>query len=167
MTRARIAGARFNLTGRRVLFGFLAFFALVIAADGVLVYLAITSWSGLTAENYYEKGLRYNETLREEQRQTELGWRADLTFASRGTAAGRLEVRMVDAAGRPLDGLGIEGVVARPTHEGLDQPIALKPVGDGRYRTDLTLPLPGMWELRLRAGNGRDSFKFRRRLRLE
>lgn len=167
MTRAGSAGPRFALTGRRVLFLFVAFFALVAAADGLLVYLSLSSWTGLTAKNYYKRGLEYNQVLRAAERQSNLGWRSDVAFVPEAKLSGRVTVRMVDAAGRPIDGLRFVGTVARPTHEGFDRPITLVSVGGGTYEANLTVPLPGLWELRLQATNGRDSFRFRRRLSME
>ncbi len=36
------------ITGRAVLFGLLAFFGVVFAVNGALIFFALDSWSGLT-----------------------------------------------------------------------------------------------------------------------
>jgi len=36
------------ITGRMVLFGLVAFFGVVFAVNGTLIYFAIDSWSGLS-----------------------------------------------------------------------------------------------------------------------
>ncbi|MHA1599926.1 MAG: FixH family protein, partial [Alphaproteobacteria bacterium] len=45
------------LTGRHVLIMVLAFFGLVIAANVIFVVLAWQSWSGLSTDDAYRRGL--------------------------------------------------------------------------------------------------------------
>ena len=47
-----------------ILFAFLAFFGVIFVLDGIFVYTAISTQTGVIAEKAYEKGLNYNETLK-------------------------------------------------------------------------------------------------------
>ena len=53
-----------ELTGAHVLAGLFAFFGVMLAANGVFVYVATTTFSGLSTDDAYRKGLSYNETIR-------------------------------------------------------------------------------------------------------
>lgn len=58
--------------GRIVLFALLAFFTTFATVDAYFVYKAITTHSGVVAENAYEIGLNYNDILAEaDKRQNE------------------------------------------------------------------------------------------------
>lgn len=153
---------------------FVGGFAVVMIANGALLYFATTTFSGLTTRQAYVEGLAYNDRVAEEQAQAALGWTLDVGLSSAVTPlsdapgrAARVRLTATDAAGRPLDGLAIEALVRRPTEQGLDQTVALAPVGPGAYQADLTLPKPGLWDILFTARQGEDTFRLRRRLNAE
>ena len=133
---------------------FVAGFLIVIGVNGALIYFAQDTFSGLETTSPYERGLDYNKALAAQAEQDRLGWQSQAQISGE-TAVRRLEVRMTDRDGRPLDGLKLSAYLVRPISEGLDLTIAPQPVGDGRYVASFTLPAAGQWELRLVAeGNG-------------
>ena len=140
-----------KITGRHVLFGMLAFFAVVLAANAAFIFLALDSWSGLVTDSPYQRGIAYNQTLAEAADQRALGWTGDIAFIPDSDGKGRLEMTLRDRRGAPLEDLHVTGQVRRPTNEGLDQDIALERRGPGLYAVELALPLRGQWDLRLTA----------------
>jgi len=151
---------------------FVGGFAVVIIANGALLYFATTTFSGLSTRQAYVEGLAYNDRVAEERAQAVLGWTLDVGLSTPVMAdasgwAARLHLTAADAQGRPLDGLAIEALVRRPTEEGLDHTVALTPVGPGAYRADLALPKPGLWDILFTARLGEDTFRLRRRLNTE
>ncbi len=140
-----------KVTGRHVLIGVLIFFAVVLAANGAFVYLALDSWTGLSTRNAYQKGLRHNEILRAAQAQKALGWRAALEFEAGDARRGRLQATFRDERGDPVEYLTVTAAIRRPTHEGFDQDATLSRSGPGRYAVDLELPLAGQWDVRVSA----------------
>jgi nitrogen fixation protein FixH len=52
-----------GLRGGHVLGAFLGFFATVFVVNGALIYSAISTYSGLVANEPYRKGLQYNERI--------------------------------------------------------------------------------------------------------
>jgi len=42
---------------------FVIFFLVLFIVDGIFVYLATSTHTGVVTENAYEKGLRYNEVI--------------------------------------------------------------------------------------------------------
>lgn len=140
----------------------------VIAVNGVLVYFALGSWTGISTEDAYRKGLAYNQALAAARAQDQRGWSAEVAFE--GTAgdgerrAGRLTVAFIDREGNPLEDLRVTAALLRPTHEGYDLHVALTQQGSGVYVEDVILPLPGQWDARIEAHRRDDAFVAKYRL---
>ncbi|MDP6833351.1 MAG: FixH family protein [Alphaproteobacteria bacterium] len=142
------------MTGRKVLAMLLGFFALIVLVNGVFIYFALNSFSGLSTENAYVKGLNYNRTLAQDRMQREAGWQ--VTASAKRMAEGQivvLEVVVKDAAGRPLNNVALSGQLRRPTHQGSDLPLDFQAMGGGGYRAMATPEALGQWDLRLSARN--------------
>ena len=126
--------------------------ALIVVQAGFAT-LAIRSDPGVAAPNAYERGLAHNSVLREAASESALGWHVAVENQAEPAAAdrhrGTLLVTASDAAKHPLDTLAVIGIVARPTRAGLDQRLAFRAVGEGRYVAAYDLPLPGLWQLDL------------------
>ena len=131
---------------------FIGLFLIVVAVNGVLVYFASVSWSGLETRDYFAKGIAYNQTLAEARAQAALGWRLEGRFTE-----GRVEATLRDAGGAALDGAEVRVRFVRPTREGYDREAALQGEGGGVYGAPMVLPLAGQWDMRLVAHrDGRD-----------
>jgi nitrogen fixation protein FixH len=150
--------------GRWIPWLFVAFFGVVLAANGIMLAIALQSWNGLATEHAYQKGLAYNATLEAAARWAALGWRAELTFRQTGPRAGELVLSLEDRAGRPISGAETQGWLVRPTHQGFDQEVVLQARGDGRYRAAVALPLAGQWEARLAVPAGGERHELTRRI---
>lgn len=86
------------------LFWWLAgFFAVMIAANAVFLYSALTSFPGEQVKNSYVLGLDYNREVERRREQDALGWAAEVGLAE--TSDSRLVVRMIDRSQTPLAGL--------------------------------------------------------------
>ena len=140
----RTLGVR-EWTGRTVLFLILAFFGVVFAANGVFIYLATASWTGLSTEDAYRKGLAYNATIERAEAQAALGWQTALTLAAHGTGTQRLTLSLRDRAGRPIEGRSVTAMLRRPLNTGGDVAATLTWAGAERYAADLSLPQGGQW----------------------
>lgn len=139
------------ITGRTVLFGMLAFLGLVIAVNGVLVFFAVDSWSGLTTERPFEAGRDHDRELDRAAAQAALGWSSVVTLDPDSGGGQVVEVALTDAAGAPIPGLQVEVALSRPARDDLDRRMALRETAAGRYRAVVTLPLPGRWYAEIRA----------------
>jgi nitrogen fixation protein FixH len=139
---------------------FVAALGLVIAVNGALVYFALHSWSGLSTERPYERGLAYNQVLAAVERQEAAGWRLEIAFAP-GTAeprAGVLVVSAVDRDGRGIADLAVEAELRRPLERGAPMMLPLAAAGPGRYTGPLVLARPGQWDVHISAG--KDGFVY-------
>lgn len=154
-----------RLTGRHVLAMIAGGFAVVLLANGALAYFAFTSFSGLSTEDAYRKGLAYNRTLEQAAAQRALGWRVEVTGSLEENGQARFEVRVRDQGGRAVDGLAVTGELRRPAVAAHDRTMVLGAVGAGRYGARLALPLRGQWDFHVTLED-RSGRRFRREQRL-
>ncbi len=133
---------------------FVAGFLLVVAVNGVMIWLAASTWPGLVTERPYDRGLGYNRNLEAAAAMAALGWNTRL--AARTSAEGErellLEVR--DRQGVPLSGLRVEGRLERPLEPGTERELRLEAVGAGLYRAALGALPAGQWQARLKLVRG-------------
>ena len=131
---------------------------IVIAVNLVLVYYAVSTFTGVTVPRSYERGRGYDQVLAEAARQDALGWKAEVTLAG-----GALTIAATDREGRAIPGR-IEGILLRPL-EGIELPLDFAPRGTGRWSAEALPPQRGQWEARLTLfGPDGSPFDIRRRL---
>jgi len=131
-----------GITDKHVLAGLFAFFGLMLAANGVFVYFAITTFSGLSTSNAYRKGLIYNETIAAFRAQQAEGWRAQVAF--NGSLV-RLEI--LDAEGLAVNGLEVLANLGRPASDAADRTLAFRGAGQGLYLAEAGVLEAGQWQL--------------------
>lgn len=128
---------------------FVAFFGVVVAANSFMVYIAMTTYTGLETDNHYLKGLHYNAALEGARAQAERGWKVDLSFQSQAARKGIVGLNLRDRYGNLLNGSVVKVSFIRPTSADHDVTLELPYIGDGRYGTDVELPFSGNWDLRV------------------
>ena len=89
---------------------------IVVIVNGFLTYFAVNSWTGLSTEDHYAKGLAFNQTLDAKRQQGELGWKVDFNF----NPDGNLSVHFTGKDGAPLDGLMVMARMYRPSQDDVD-----------------------------------------------
>jgi nitrogen fixation protein FixH len=137
------------ITGPMVLTGVLAFFAVVFAANGALVYFALDSFPGLVAEKPYETGLAYNRVLEAAKSQAKRGWTGELRL---DVDQNRVLVRITGPGGEPVEGLSARIAFRRPLGEANERRVTLSETAPGVYAAQETLPLAGRWIGTVEAG---------------
>jgi nitrogen fixation protein FixH len=153
------AAKPFRVTGRHVFAGVTLFFLIIIGTDAWFMTLAYRSFPGQSADNPYEAGLAFNETLAKREAESKLGWRVEATALAEGIA-----LRPVDRAGRPLSGLVVKAKLVRPATENGARLIPLKEVSPGLYQAH-GLNLSGAWDLTATfTGPAGEEFEAERRL---
>lgn len=156
-----------TLNGRHVLLGFVAFFAIVFVADGILIYKAVTTFGGLETADAYRKGLAYNERIAAAEAQAQRGWQDKLDYVAKTK---RLRVALNDAEGSAVSGLVITAQLQRPATNRYDQEIVLKQTAPGIYEAPTPELAVGWWTVELQAHKGQTSgddgalYESRRRL---
>ena len=144
-----------RFTGRHMLLGMLAFYAVIIGANLTMAFSATRSWTGLLTDNVYIESQRYNDTLRANRAAGESG--IDLTVSQR---AGRLAFTLAGAA----PGARVEGARAeRPVGEDGDRTLVLVAVTATTFLTSEPLPR-GAWNVTVPVVNGGETHVMRRRV---
>lgn len=143
---------------------FVGGFAIVIAVNGALIYFANSSFSGLETDHAYEIGLHYNQSLEAAAAQEKLGWRGEISLSEPSDGQRALSVLFADKLERPIDGLKVEAHLLRPSNAGMDVNLVLDGKGNGRYVSDVTLPAPGNWDVRIVAHDNEHSWQKSERL---
>lgn len=140
----------FTLTGWHVLAMVVAFFAVVIGVDAVMITQAYRTFSGQVAKNPYEAGLAFNRTLAQRRAEAALGW----TVTAADTPDRRVALTFTGPDGKPLEGLAVTGVLERPATETGKVTLAFEAVAPGVYRSR-PVARGGAWDLSATARNGR------------
>lgn len=141
------------LTGRRVAAIAVAAFAVVIAANATLAWLAIGTFPGIETASGYAASQRFDA---DRTAQAALGWRAEA-----GLAGGRLTLALTDRQGRPAPVAALVATLGRPTHRRDDVTPDFRALA-GRFEAPVALA-PGLWHLRIEA-RAADGAGFRQRL---
>lgn len=138
-----------KITGRTVLLSFVAFFAVVFLVNGLFFWLARDSWTGLSTEDAYRKGVAFNDELARAEAQRLLGWTAETEYTSVRPGEGRLVFVLMSADGRPVRDREVSATFRRPVTEGSDFAAKLESDGAGQYVADIAPPVPGQWDVQI------------------
>jgi nitrogen fixation protein FixH len=151
---------------RWIPWAFVAFFGVVLAANGAMIWIAFATWTGLETEGAYQKGLAYNRTLAAAKAQEELGWRVDLSVAPTGGRLAEIELKLADRNNNVMQDARVTAAFVRPTHAGHDLELVVPHIHAGIYGADAALPFSGVWELHLTVESGDDTYRLRQRIYL-
>jgi nitrogen fixation protein FixH len=135
-----------ELTGRHVLLWIVGFFAIVFAANGVLVQAATSTFGGLETESSYKAGLMFESEVAKAERQQVLQWQVDGKLVRDKAGEAVLDISVRDAQGAPVSGLTADATLAHPANSRLDRVIHLTRVGAGVFH-GADQAQPGQWEL--------------------
>ena len=138
---------------------FVAFFVVLAAMDGVFVYLATSSHTGVVADNAYERGLAYNETIAAAEESAALGWQAELELVG-----SELQLKISGSDGAPVNDALVNALVSRPTQSGYDFNVPFVPESAGSYSGEAAFPLDGLWNVRVFVEWKQQQFQISKRL---
>lgn len=131
---------------RWIPFYFVLFFVVIAAVDGIFIYLAVSTQTGVVTDRAYENGLAFNEMLARAAKQDRLGIQQHATFKD-----GILVWDLNNRDGSPLTGARVTAHLFRPVASGHDFTVDVPALTPGRYQTRLALPMHGEWAVRLKA----------------
>lgn len=141
---------------------FFIFFAVVFTVDVYFIYLSKKTWRGVIKENSYQSGLNYNQTLAEERKQQDLGWKIAISFNNLGKRNGVLLINLQDKNSQIIQDAKISVEIKRPVQEGFDFSVTPKFNG-GIYEEKINFTLKGQWDFFITARKDDDVFKVTKR----
>jgi nitrogen fixation protein FixH len=145
---------------------FVAAMGVVVAVNGVMVYLALSSFGGLAHERAFARGIAYNRLLATIEHQESLGWRATLRWepAASGNGAGELRLDLAQANTAPLSGASIQARLRRPLERMAVVDAQFVETSGGIYVARLALPRAGQWDVELQVTRLAESLDLRQRI---
>lgn len=129
---------------------FVGGFLVVVAVNASMAYFATSTFSGISTDGAYQKGLAYNQNLAMARAQEALGWKVytKVTPVTDAQAIkANIAVSYLDRNGKPVEGLEVRARLVRPTAKGYDHELTLAPLGNGQYGGMFPLPLNGVWDM--------------------
>lgn len=141
---------------------FIAFFAVIIVVNLGYIYIAKKTWRGVATDQAYQKGLTYNETLKQEEKQKELGWNIGVKVENPQSKNLSLFVKIIDRNSFTVKDAIVEIFFKNPVQEGYD--FSASPVSTGgAYIFDVTFPLKGQWDAIIVVKKGTDKIYLAKR----
>ena len=123
------------LTGRQVILGFVAFFAVLIIAQVAFIYIAVSTHTGMVSQQPYRKGLNYGERIAQSDKQKQLGWKTSFSLSDKQD---RLILSIENKENAPVSGLTLSGQLSRPVHKNEDLTLKFREDRPGAYGADLS-----------------------------
>ncbi|MCB1482889.1 MAG: FixH family protein [Rhodobiaceae bacterium] len=143
-----------RITGRTVLGWLVGFFAVIIVANVIFMWLALSSFSGIEATSAYKAGQTFDHDKVDASAQAERGWQVSADIA-RGGQGADIRVHARDKNGAPLTGMSFSAVFKRPVEDGSDIPVSLSEGETGVYSGRVDEIGSGQWTVVL-SGEGID-----------
>lgn len=145
--------------------GWIALVVAVVAVNGTMVYLAISTSPGLVKADYYERGRDYERTI-VSRRERDPGWlmRADIPRPLTAGVEVPIRLVLVDQAGQPVDVEGATFYAYRPSDVSRDFSAPMVREGEGRYLVKTSFPLVGVWDTLIAVTQGGDEFSIGERV---
>ncbi len=142
--------------------GMVGLIGVVLMANGVMVYVAITTSPGLVTEDYYERGKNFvNRTKIEFVQRTRLGWQMDLSFPKEAQAStpAQFHISITGKDGAPAVADSSTLFAYRPSDSTLDFVVPMKHSGQGNFAADVLFPAKGAWDIivEVKKGDGHHS----------
>jgi nitrogen fixation protein FixH len=138
---------------------FVAFFVVLAILDGIFVYLAVNSQTGLVTENAYEKGIRYNQAIEQAERDKDV--KHNISFEQVGEKDGIINYAI--QTDNEINSVIVQAI--RPINDDLDFSEQMSKSKAGlHYSTNVTFPSKGLWDLLVIARS--DDVEYRKKQRV-
>ncbi len=144
----------------------LGLFSMHIIATAALIYFAHTDPGFAVEDDYYEKGVHWDEHRAQLAHNKQLGWRIEVNkLVPKGTLSiASLIVRIEDTDGVPLEADLVTLTLYHNARAADRQVVTLSRAEDGAYHGEARLRRPGWWQLDFEIRRGSDLFTTGERL---
>lgn len=140
------------LTGRAVLLWLVVGFAIMFAANGALIYKALSTFHGEELDNPYDASQVYNQRIAASRAQADLGWTANVTARPESEGV-RVIADFRDREGAMIPDLQVRARFVHPFDRAQDQTADLRS-GGGAYEGVVPPLHEGKWNLIIEADQG-------------
>lgn len=142
-----------------------AILGLTVAANIWLIRVATHDPSFAVEEDYYQRGVHWDDELAQRARNSALGWRVDASASPiRHGYGSDLRIALNDAAISPIEGALVVVRAVHVARAGNPVDITLTPYAPGEYEARVPIERAGVWELHIDVHRGADRFTATERL---
>ena len=142
-----------------------AILGLTIGANIWLIRVATSDPSFAVEEDYYQRGVHWDDELAQRSRNAALGWRVVASASPiRGGYGSDLHIVLDDDAILPIEGASVVVRAVHVARAGDPVSVTLAPGAPGEYEARVPLERAGVWELRIDVHRGPDRFTATKRL---
>ncbi len=141
------------INGYHVAAMFVAFFAVIIAANFTMAWFASNSWTGLVVKNSYVASQNYNKKIETAKKQKTMGWHLGFSYSDN-----LLGFSFLDKNNQPILFDNVSVIVGRPVSQQGDVKMNLVHESQGRYQARIELS-EGVWGFRLN-GEGNKPYRW-------
>lgn len=145
--------------------GWIGLVAVVLLVNATMVTLAFVTNPGLVVDDYYERGRAVEQSIRSRAAAAP-GWMLSTDIPTDLAAAQAATIRffVVDQAGQPVTPDAVTFFAYRPADADQDFSVPMVEEGPGRYRAEVSFPLPGLWDTLVAVSAGDAEYHVDRRL---
>jgi nitrogen fixation protein FixH len=147
--------------------GMIIFLIVFLMANAIFIYLAFQSPPSLVVEDFYERGVKYQEVHKRMDEAKAKGWTGVLMLPSQ-TRVNQQQIHEVLLQGKNAAALNPDSVTLhayRPSDAKEDFSVEMKPHSSlGMYTAEVSYPLPGIWDIIVVATKDGDEFLVTKRV---
>ncbi|WP_275098230.1 FixH family protein [Sedimenticola hydrogenitrophicus] len=145
--------------------GWVGLLVVFVAANLVMVYLAVTNNPGLVVDDYYERGQEYEKNMLKRQARNP-GWQMKVIAPERVDVAlpARYGVRITGKDGHPVAPDSVTFHAYRPADAKQDFSVPMQATDSGVYEADISFPRLGVWDILISAKRGDDEYNLSHRV---
>jgi len=135
---------------------------LTVGVGGNVYFMcvAVSDPSFAVEPDYYAKAVSWDAHQAQAMENAELGWRLALTVAAAdaGTGRARVVATLSDREGRPVQGLDVGLTAFHNARAAHVVTATLGETAEHDYAADVAVVRPGLWEFRVVASRGAETF---------
>lgn len=147
-----------------VLVGLLAFFGVVLGANGLLVHKALSTFGGIETDSSYRAGQLFERDVAMARAQDAQHWRVEASVTPAADGSALLAIVAHDGTGLAVAGIDATATFERPTDRRLDRSVAVSEDAPGYFRGSAAIS-PGQWDLVIElTRQGERQFRSRNRI---
>lgn len=150
--------------GRGVWIGIIAGLGFVVAANAVMISVAVSNQPALETDDHYGEAMRYDEVIEARAATAALGWRVDVQSCEGALSPCTFQLSVTDAGGEAVGDLNGELLLRRADTASLDRTAPITSLGGGRYEAEFDLGAAGLYELNLDLRGDAGDFVDKRRV---
>jgi nitrogen fixation protein FixH len=138
---------------------------LTMAANVWLIRVASSDPSFAVEEDYYQRGVHWDDELAQRALNQDLGWRIDASLSPIVLGQGsNLSVSLSDSSVYPIAGARVVVVARHVARAGEPVSVTMTQGEPGKYSARVPIERPGLWELRFDIHQGANRFTATERL---